>query len=154
MNLYCNKYTMKFYSKQQVILWLPVIQSFKIWWLTNFRFYINNMYLWSWSSVVGIATRLWARQSRVRILAEAIVFYFPTHLDKLCSSPSLLLNGYQSSIMEVKQPGCKVNHSPPFSAEIKKEWSYTCSSPVSLHGVTRENFTFYYAPSAFLYLAA
>jgi hypothetical protein len=28
-----------------------------------------------------------------------------------------------------KQPGLKVNQSPPYSIEVKKEWSYTPTPP-------------------------
>jgi hypothetical protein len=34
----------------------------------------------------------------------------------------------------VKWPGRKTHHSPPSSAEVKKEWSHT-SIPTSLHNV-------------------
>jgi hypothetical protein len=29
----------------------------------------------------------------------------------------------------VKRPGREANHSPPSSAEVKKEWSYTSTTP-------------------------
>ena len=31
--------------------------------------------------------------------------------------------------------GIAVNHSPPSSAEVKNEWSYTSAPPVRLHGM-------------------
>jgi len=34
----------------------------------------------------------------------------------------------------VKQLGLEVNQSPSSSAEVKKEWSYTSSPPLFLHG--------------------
>jgi hypothetical protein len=44
----------------------------------------------------------------------------------------------------VKRLGHEVNHNHISSSntEVKNEWSYTASSPVRLHGVDRENFTF------------
>jgi hypothetical protein len=33
------------------------------------------------------------------------------------------------------QPGLETDHSPPSMAEVKNAWSYTCTSPVRLHGV-------------------
>jgi hypothetical protein len=39
--------------------------------------------------------------------------------------------------------GHKVNHSPPSSAQVKKEWIYASTLPLCLHGVDREDlFTF------------
>jgi hypothetical protein len=35
----------------------------------------------------------------------------------------------------VKWPGCETDHSPPSSAEVKKAWSYTTTTPIRLHGV-------------------
>jgi len=39
---------------------------------------------------------------------------------------------------EVKQLEHAVNHSPPFSARIKNEWSLFSLPPVCLHGMGRE----------------
>jgi hypothetical protein len=35
----------------------------------------------------------------------------------------------------LKQPEREVDHSPPFSAEVKKAWSYTSTAQIRLHGV-------------------
>jgi hypothetical protein len=43
-----------------------------------------------------------------------------------------------------KASGAWINHLPPFSAEDKNEWSYTCSPLICLHGVDAENFTLYH----------
>ena len=45
----------------------------------------------------------------------------------------------------VKRPGREVNHSPPSSVEVNNEWSSTSTTPVCLHGIGREHFTFYVA---------
>jgi hypothetical protein len=37
---------------------------------------------------------------------------------------------------------CKVNHSPPFSAEVKDKCSYTFALPICVHGMDRETLTF------------
>jgi hypothetical protein len=42
----------------------------------------------------------------------------------------------------VKGPGCDTDHSPPSSAEVENEWSYTCTPPTCLCSVDRWNFTF------------
>jgi len=36
---------------------------------------------------------------------------------------------------KIKRPVFKANHSPPYSAKIKNEWSYTTTPPIRLHGV-------------------
>jgi hypothetical protein len=37
--------------------------------------------------------------------------------------------------------GHEVNHSPPSTAEVKNEWSYTSTPPICLHDVKREQTT-------------
>jgi hypothetical protein len=36
-------------------------------------------------------------------------------------------------------PGCNVNNLPPSHVEVRNEWNYTCSPPVCLHGMNKEN---------------
>jgi len=45
-------------------------------------------------------------------------------------------------VSSVMWPGCAVNHSVWFSAEVKNEWSSTATPPTSFHGVERD-FTFF-----------
>jgi hypothetical protein len=52
-----------------------------------------------------------------------------------------LFIGYRGSFPMVKRPRRQVNHSPPSIAEVKHEWSYTFTSPLSLCGVDVEIFT-------------
>ena len=47
---------------------------------------------------------------------------------------------------DVKRREREVNHSPPSIAEVKNEWGCTSASPVCLHDVDRENFTFTFLP--------
>jgi hypothetical protein len=54
----------------------------------------------------------------------------------------LFFNEYQGSFPDVNQPEREVDHSNPSGAEVKKEWSYTSTPPIHLHGVDREKFTF------------
>jgi hypothetical protein len=44
----------------------------------------------------------------------------------------------------VKRQEGEVNHSPPSSAEVKNEWSFTHTPPVCLHDVNREKLYFYF----------
>jgi len=41
-----------------------------------------------------------------------------------------------------KRPGHEFNHSLPSGAEVKKEWSYTPTPPLYLHGMDGGSFTF------------
>jgi hypothetical protein len=48
---------------------------------------------------------------------------------------SLLFSRYRDSFPGTKQPGRKVDHSPPFSAEVKNEWSLASAPHICFHGV-------------------
>jgi hypothetical protein len=50
---------------------------------------------------------------------------------------------YRAYFPGEKQPKCEVNHSPPSSAKVKNEWSYTPTPAICLHSVDTENFTVY-----------
>jgi hypothetical protein len=41
----------------------------------------------------------------------------------------------------VKRQWREADHWPPFSTDIKNEWSYTAASPACLHGVYRNDYT-------------
>jgi hypothetical protein len=71
-----------------------------------------------------------------------IYFSSPNCLDWLWSPPSHLFNRHGSSFMWVKRLGCDVNHSPPCSAKVKDELSYSCTPSVCHQWADRENFTF------------
>jgi hypothetical protein len=45
---------------------------------------------------------------------------FRTHPDRSSGPPSLLYNEYWVSFLEIKQPGCGVDHPMPFGAEVKE----------------------------------
>jgi hypothetical protein len=61
--------------------------------------------------------------------------------DWIWDPPSLLFNKYRDSYLRAKRPEREVDHSPPSSAEVKNEWSYTSAPPACLHSVDRNNFT-------------
>ena len=67
-------------------------------------------------------------------------FSSPEHPDMLWGPPSL---GYRDSSPRVKWQGHEVYHSPSTSVKVKNGWSYICTPPIYLHGVEKENFTFY-----------
>jgi len=50
-------------------------------------------------------------------------------------TPGLLYSGYHGFFPRVKRPGNGFNQPPPFSAEVKNEYSYTLFPPLCLHGI-------------------
>jgi hypothetical protein len=92
---------------------------------------------------------------------DVYAFYFPTltlscarapygwrwisawHADQFWGPPSLLFNGYWSSLPVVKRSGRDVNHRPPSSADVKNEWGCTCSPCIQRRGVKRNECTLY-----------
>jgi len=50
---------------------------------------------------------------------------------------------YKASYPRVKQLGHEVYHSSPTSVKVKNEWSCISTTPIYLHSVEREIFTFY-----------
>jgi hypothetical protein len=68
--------------------------------------------------------RLWAEWSEVQTLVWTRDSSLLENI-QTCSRVSLLVSGYWSSFLEVKQPGYEVNHSSPTSVEVKTDRSYT-----------------------------
>ena len=65
-------------------------------------------------------------------------FSSPKAPDQLWGPPTLLLNVFQGSCLEVKWPEIQVTNSLPSSAEVMIEWTYTPTPPVCLHGMDRK----------------
>jgi hypothetical protein len=92
------------------------------------------------TGVFGIATRLRIGRPRGSILSTGkrfcLEFYGivtpSNHSDRLWGPHSILFSWYRGSFLRVQRPGRKVN-----------QWSYTSSPFICLHGVGRENPTFY-----------
>ena len=66
----------------------------------------------------------------------------------LWGSVSLLFNGYWRSFRGVRRPRLKSNHSLPFSAGLKNEWSQPSAPPTYLHGIYSDNFSLF---ASFIY---
>jgi len=49
----------------------------------------------------------------------------PKYPDRLWGPPSLLFNRYRGSVPAEKRSGRDIDHSPPYSTEVKNEWSYS-----------------------------
>jgi hypothetical protein len=66
--------------------------------------------------------------------------------DWLWGPPSFLVCGYRLFYSAVERLGCEVGQSPPPSAEVKSEWSYTSAIPIRLHGMYEESYFFFTIP--------
>ena len=66
-----------------------------------------------------------------------------TRPDRPWGPPSLLSNGYRSFFQGIKRPRHGVDHSPPSSAEVEDDWSYTFTTPLCLHGILRGDLYLY-----------
>ena len=79
------------------------------------------------------------------------LFSPPKHTNQPWYPPSLLFDGYWNSFLGVLWAGHKVYHSPPSSAQVTNEWSYTSAPPACLQGVDSDHHLFV-AFSMFTYL--
>jgi hypothetical protein len=105
----------------------------------------------SQDSIVCVVTRLQAAQPRVRILAGARdVLFSKTPTLSHEGNPASCSVGTRALSPEVKRPGCEADHLPPSSAKVKNEGSYISTSPVCLHGMYRDSFTFSRLPLHFI----
>jgi hypothetical protein len=92
----------------------------------------------SCDSSVGIALgyELDDRGSRVRFPVGAGNLSLHHHVQNGSGAHTAsYLMGTRGSFSGVKRPGREADYSPPSSAEVKNEWSYTSTAPVRLHGV-------------------
>ena len=71
---------------------------------------------------------------------EIYLFYTMSRLALWPSCPPIQWVPGSLSLRE-KWPGCEGDDSPPSSAEVKYEWSYTAASHVCLHALYGDNFT-------------
>jgi hypothetical protein len=66
----------------------------------------------------------------VRVPVGSRIFSSPRRPDRLWCPPNLLSNEYRVLFPRgVKRLGRKADHLPPTSAEVKKTWVYTFTSP-------------------------
>ena len=92
-------------------------------------------------SILRVLSLYWSGRSGVRILARARNFSFLQNIQTGSGPHRLLFNGYRGSFRGLKRLEREVNHSSPSSVEDKKEWSYTSTPPLYLHGIGRSNVT-------------
>ena len=74
------------------------------------------------------------------------LFSSPNRPYPLWGQPSLLINGCRGSFPGLNRPGRDIDHSPPLSAEVQKEFRCLCTPPVPFHGANSGSFTFSFKP--------
>jgi hypothetical protein len=92
----------------------------------------SYLYVGSRDSSVGIATcyGLDDRGVGVRVPVGPRIFPSPRRTGPLWGAPSLLSNGYRGLFPRgVQRLGREADHSSPTSAEVKKTWIYTSTTP-------------------------
>jgi hypothetical protein len=84
-------------------------------------------------SVAGIATRYGLDSPGIKSRKGR---NFP-HTSRPVLGPTqpLIRLGIGSLFRGLKRPGRSLNHSPPHSARLKEEYSYTSILPLGLHGL-------------------
>ena len=89
-------------------------------------------------------SRLRAGRSAVRIPVGARDFYLLQKTLRPALRPTQPpIPWVQGPFPRVKRPEREVNLSPPPRAEVNNECSYTFTSPICLHGMDKENLTFF-----------
>ena len=83
------------------------------------------------------------RMIRGSMSGRGKVFFSPKLPGQLWSFPKLLFSGYQSSFYAGKVAGAWSCPLTPYNAGDENEWSYTATSPISLHGVCRNCLIFH-----------
>ena len=71
--------------------------------------------------------------------SRAAIWDSSCYLDQNWNPPSLLFTGHRRSFLVKKRPEHDVNHSPPYTAEVRNEWSNTYTPPICLHGLNRDS---------------
>ena len=88
--------------------------------------------------VMGIVTRLRAGRSRFRIQMAAREFSPLQNVQTVSGAqPASCLMTTGLLPREIKRSGHKINLSPPSSAKVTNQWSYTSTPHLCLHGTDR-----------------
>ena len=99
-----------------------------------------------WTTLYNFrAGMFWLRAGRsgLRFLGRVKrSFCSPKRPDRLWDPRWLLSMGKAALSLGIKRPGRESGHSPPCSAWVKNKCRSTSASPICLHGVHRDRFTF------------
>ena len=100
-----------------------------------------HLLVWSWDSLVSTVTGLWTGWSGIWYRARGRDYFPPQNVQAVSGAhPASYSVGNGSYIPGGKVARHKVDHSPPSTAKVKKEWSRTSTS-LWFHGMDRDNFT-------------
>jgi hypothetical protein len=102
--------------------------------------YLSSVGFGSRGSTACIVTRLWAERYGIPVPVQSkdVPFTMTSRLVLGSTQPSWVTRILSS---DVKRPGHKADYSHKCSAQIKNEWTYTCTTAIFLHGMHRDNFT-------------
>ena len=160
-----HRHLRKFFSKTpiftEIFSKIPTLTDFsrKCRHLRNFsrkhrrnygNFLENTIYgnFMSYGGLVGIATKLQAGHSCVRIPAGVKDFFFFTKTPRPCLGLTpMLFNGYRSCFLGVKRARAWIRPLTTSSAEIKNDWSCISSPPACFHEMERDGFTIFFNSS-------
>ena len=93
----------------------------------------------------GLICRLQAGRSGVRIpIATRDFAFLRQHPYYFWGPTNFPFVGKHDFLPEVKQTKPQDDHSPTYSAMVKKKWSYNSTFPVCLYGLSRVIFTYSY----------
>jgi hypothetical protein len=106
----------------------PFVQHTRWSWGRNSR--MPTGISWSWNNVVGIATKLLAGRSRVRILAGARDLLFSKTSRPALGPTQHPIERVLGFFQGIKRPGREIDHSSLSTAQVKNEWSYTSTAPI------------------------
>jgi hypothetical protein len=113
---------------------------FSVWWELNFQrhyYRINILKGWGPGQRNRYSDWLWAGRPRGRSWVPGQEFSL---LQIVQTGSGVHLTSYKmgtgGSFPGVKRPESESDHSPPTSAEIKKKWIYTSTSPYVFTGTT------------------
>jgi hypothetical protein len=122
--------------------------AFQILWITEKM--IDYVQLWRAGIAQSYSARLRAGWSGVQIPEQLGISFFTTTARPALRPTQPPLQWVPGALSpEGRRPGRETDHSPPSSAEVKNEWSYTSTPRIRLHGVVlsyekhRDNFMFY-----------
>jgi hypothetical protein len=96
---------------------------------------VCTVFLTSQCSLYGLCTADWTGRCSSPCRGKRFVCC-TKRSNRFWGQPSLPLNRYRGA----RRPGRDVYYLPPFSAEVKNEWSHTSASSMNLRGVDKGKF--------------
>ena len=134
-----------------------------VWKRIKFPTFWYNCYYFTWSDTyfIQLETLLINHPSyfttfRRNVNSTAVHEFETTHSEEIFSSPNIFRTALQWILgfrIELKRPEHDVDQTPPGSAEVETEWSYTSSSCMFLSGTYETNFSSTWPVQSYVWLA-